>query len=200
MKAGNSVDFGSPGFASTRMDGKGRLIEDWGSLGVRLTGDGIPAAPPVTVAEARIEGLIPAARATSQCGPVSVTATAYRAPAFPAGFDVGARTVSLAGRVVASLPFQPVVDADMREWGYMDEATSMPGWAQPAVPCDPAFRNIRAGMGGVPIVYRFPVPAKGAADVVLGFCESFWAQPGKRPMIPSKNRVSCPFLRSIMAR
>ena len=58
-----------------------------------------------------------------------------------------------------------------------------PGGPTPAVECDPAFRNIRAGIGGVPILYRFKVDPKAKANVVLGFCESHWAQAGQRPVI-----------------
>jgi hypothetical protein len=38
-------------------------------------------------------------------------------------------------------------------------------------------------MGGVPIVYRFAVPKKGSAQVVLGFCESHWGEAGQRPLV-----------------
>ena len=60
---------------------------------------------------------------------------------------------------------------------------SLPGWAKPAVECDPAFRNIRAGMGGVPIEYRFKVDSKESFNLVLGWCESHWSQSGQRPVL-----------------
>jgi hypothetical protein len=37
-------------------------------------------------------------------------------------------------------------------------------------------------MGGVPIVYRFAVPAGSQATVVLGVCESHWQAAGQRPL------------------
>ena len=37
-------------------------------------------------------------------------------------------------------------------------------------------------MGGVPIVYRFAVPAGSTATVVLGLCESHWNAAGQRPL------------------
>ena len=81
-----------------------------------------------------------------------------------------------------TLPRDAVEAQVLREWGYSDEATSLAGWAKPAVACDPAFRNIRAGLGGVPIRYRFSVPSGTAAQIVLGFCESHWAEAGQRPL------------------
>ena len=38
-------------------------------------------------------------------------------------------------------------------------------------------------MGGVPILYHFKVEPKAEVNVVLGFCESHWAQSGQRPVI-----------------
>ncbi|MDH7570194.1 MAG: hypothetical protein QHJ73_11485, partial [Armatimonadota bacterium] len=58
-----------------------------------------------------------------------------------------------------------------------------PGWGRPVGECDPAFRSIRAGMGGVPILYRFTVPPNSAARVALGFCESHWAEAGQRRLV-----------------
>jgi len=37
-------------------------------------------------------------------------------------------------------------------------------------------------MGGVPIVYRFKVEPGSRLGVALGFCESHWTRPGKRPL------------------
>jgi len=207
--AGEPVSFSSPGFAPTQVDAAGRLIEDWATVGVKLSGEGVADGPPVVEA-VKLDGVIPAARAVSNRGAVRVTATAYRAPAFPAGVDVlsvrveeargqpakvalalelpaaariGLRSVMIGGRTVVALSPEAVAQREVRDWGYYDDATPMPGWASPKVPCDPAFRNIRAGMGGVPIVYRFAVKPGSAADVVLGFCESHWAEPGMRPLV-----------------
>jgi hypothetical protein len=58
----------------------------------------------------------------------------------------------------------------------------MPGWGRPEGECDPAFRNIRAGMGAVPIIYRFAVAAGAKRTAVLGFCESHHSQAGQRPL------------------
>jgi hypothetical protein len=152
---------------------------------------------------------VPAAQATAARGAVRLVRTAFRAPAFPSGVDVltvrveeargqpaevmlgldlpagaaiGLRAVRLGGRVVLALPAESLANRPLRDWGYCDEATALPGWAKPAVECDPAFRNIRAGMGGVPIVYRFAVNPKSEATVVLGLCESHWAETGQRPL------------------
>jgi hypothetical protein len=84
---------------------------------------------------------------------------------------------------VLGLPAGTKVSQTMRDWGWADDAAALPGWAKPAVDCDPAFQNIRAGMGGVPILYHFKVDPKAKAKVVLGFCESHWAQAGQRPVI-----------------
>ena len=103
--------------------------------------------------------------------------------ALPESARLGLKTVSLGGRPVLGLPSGVAVSQATREWGWADDAIAMPGWARPAVECDPAFRNIRAGIGGVPILYRFKVDPKAKANVVLGFCESHWAQAGQRPVI-----------------
>ena len=198
----------SPGFPPTVIDARGRLQEDWGPVAVRVRGEGVTEGP-ITVTVTTLDGAIPAAQVAADRGAVKVTSTVYRAPIFPAGVDVltvrvaetrgraanvvltvplpgaaqlGTRTVQLGGRAVLTLPSDVMPARAMRAWGYCDEATSLPGWARPEGRCDPAFRNIRAGMGGVPIVYRFTVPPKGSARVVLGFCESHWTEPGQRPL------------------
>jgi hypothetical protein len=139
-----------------------------------------------------------------------LTVTAFRAPVWPAGLDVltvrlaetagketpvqlslalpetvrlGLQTVTLGGRAVLSLPAGTRVSQAMNEWGWADDAVALPGWARPAVECDPAFKSIRAGMGGVPILYHFNVEPTAKVKVVLGFCESHWTQAGQRPVI-----------------
>ena len=136
--------------------------------------------------------------------------TAFRAPTFPAGVDVltvelsetkgqaanvvltlvpsagtqrGIRSAKIGGRVVLVLPVDVVNNQPLLDWGFCDEAQALPGWAKPDQECDAAFRNIRAGIGGVPISYRFAVAPGSAADVILGFCESHWAQAGQRPIL-----------------
>lgn len=210
--AGNEpVAFHSPGLPPSRMDAAGRLLADWGTVGVKLTGEGVTDAAPVVEA-IKLDGTVPAARAVTKRGAVSLTLTAYRAPVWPAGVDVltarveetrgraakvtlvldlppkarvGFNTVKLGNRVVAALPSRDLTGEPQREWGYVDEGTALPGWAKPLGACDPSFRNIRAGMGGVPLVYRFSVPPKSTAHVVLGFCESHWAEAGQRPLLCS---------------
>jgi hypothetical protein len=204
------VTFTSPGLAPTRMDDQGRLVEDWGSITVNVAGAGLPASATATAQRIKLDGLIPAAQAQAQYGTVSMTLTAFRAPVWPAGLDVltvrlgetagqetsvhlslalpetarlGLKTVTLGGRAVVGLPAGIKVSQVLREWGWVDDAVALPGWAKPAVDCDPAFQNIRAGMGGVPVAYHFKVEPKAKAKVVLGFCESFWAQAGQRPLI-----------------
>ncbi len=204
------VKFTSPGLAPTRMDDQGRLVEDWGSITVNVAGTGLPASAPATLQSIKLDGVIPAAEAQSRYGTVALTLTAFRAPVWPAGLDVltvrvaetagqetpvqlslalpetvhvGLKTATLGARAVLGLPAGTKVSQVMREWGSADDAVAMPGWARPAVDCDPAFQNIRAGIGGVPIVYHFKVDPKAKVKVVLGFCESFWAQAGQRPVI-----------------
>ncbi|MCX6898779.1 MAG: hypothetical protein NT105_08780 [Verrucomicrobia bacterium] len=207
--AAAGVSFTSPGFPPSQMDAAGRLVEDWGVVSVKLSGEGVTDATP-TVAAVKLDGVVPAAQAVSQCGAVALTLTAFRAPAYPAGVDVltvrveekqgraanvtvalelpakvhaGLRTAKLGGRAVLTLPPREESGEKPRDWGYCDEASSLPGWAKPAGSCDPAFRNIRAGMGGTPIVYRFTVRPKSGANVVLGFCESHWTESGQRRLL-----------------
>ena len=204
------VTFTSPGLAPTRMDDQGSLVEDWGSITVNVAGTGLPATAPASVQSSKLDGFIPAAQAQSRYGTVALTLTAFRAPVWPAGLDVltvrlvetggqetpvqlslalpetvhlGLKTVTLGGRAVLGLPAGTRVSQATRDWGWTDDAVAMPGWARPAVDCDPAFQNIRAGLGGVPILYHFKVDPKAKVNVVLGFCESFWAQAGQRPVI-----------------
>lgn len=206
----SEATFTSPGFTPTRMDDQGRLIEDWGALGIKLTGDRLPSATPPAVQSVRLDQVVPAAQGRRQQGPVECTLTAFRAPVWPGGLDVltvqlretagaevrfdlalelpegvrlGTKSVSVGGRMVVALPAKTTVAQELRDWGYDDEATSLPGWGRPAVDCDPAFRNIRAGLDGVPIVYRFKTPMRASFNVILGFCESHWAQSGQRPVV-----------------
>jgi hypothetical protein len=204
------VSFTSPGFAPTRMDDQGSLIEDWGSIAVKVAGAGLPATASATLQSIKLDGLIPAAQAQSRYGTVALTLTAFRAPVWPTGLDVltvrlaetagqetpvqlslalpdtvrlGLKTVTLGGRAVLGLPAGTKVSQALRDWGWADDAVSLPGWGKPAVDCDPAFKNIRAGMGGVPILYHFKVDPKAKVNVVLGFCESHCSQAGQRPVL-----------------
>lgn len=206
--AADPVSFDSPGFAPSRMDAEGRLVEDWGTVSVKLSGEGVVDGP-VTVEAIRLDDLIPAARAVSDCGAVKLRWTAYRAPAHPSGIDVlcvrveeakgqaakvtvaldvpekakiGLSTVQLDKRTVLGVPRETVELQEVNDWGYCRDSTAMPGWGKPEGKCDPAFRNIRVGFNGGPILYRFRVEPGSQAIVVLGFCESHWAKPAQRPL------------------
>lgn len=204
------VSFTSPGFAPSTMNDQARLVEDWGTLEVKLAGEGL-ASPDAPVVQAiKLDEVIPAAQAQCQYGPVSLRLTAFRAPVWPAGLDlltvrlaetsgqprsarlslslpetvrVGTRAVWLGGRTVMTLPEGTRAQQAMRDWGWADDAVSLAGWARPEGECDPAFRNIRAGLGGVPIHYVFQVEPDAGFHVVLGWCESHWAQAGQRPFV-----------------
>lgn len=205
--AEDSVQIGLPGFPPSKMEASGKLVEDWGSLAFGLSGEGIPAEGSGSIQRVVLDGIIPAAQARIQRGHLVLTLTAFRAPAWPSGFDVltvrieetsgrrcratlavdlpdgsivGRQSVRIGGRTVLSLLEPPTVKQKKRDWGYDDEAQSLPGWGTPEVECDPAFRNIRAGLGGVPILYRFAVEKGSSAQVVLGLMESFHSTSGQR--------------------
>ncbi len=204
------VTLSQPGFGTSKVDASGRLVEDWGSVGFKLALNGRSEPLTFQVTPTKLNGLVSAASGKGAALGLTVESAAYRAPAFPSGLDVltlkianpgasdvtplltldlpagavvGERSVAMGGRTVLSLPMAPNVDQEVREWGACDESQPMPGWGSPNVPCDPAFRNIRAGMGGVPIKYRFAVEPREAVTVALGFCESFWAVAGQRVML-----------------
>lgn len=208
--ASAEVTLSSPGLSPSRMDDQGRLVEDWGAIGIRLTGEGVPAGQAFAVSEVKLDDGVRAAVARQQSGAITCTVTAFRAPVWPSGLDVltvaveegggresackialdlppsvriGAKTVVQGGRPVVTLPATPRVTQETRDWGYEDDAVSLPGWAKPEGAGDAAFRNIRAGLGGVSIEYRFKVEPKASFNVVLGFCESHWSQSGQRPVV-----------------
>jgi len=208
--AAADVVLASPGLPPSRLDDQGRLVEDWGAVGIRLSGQGLPSSPAITVKSTTLDQHVPAAEARLEQGPVTCTLTAFRAPVWPGGLDVltvslegtggrelactlaldlpptvrvGAKTVMQGGRPVLVFPGTAQISQETRDWGYHDDAVSLPGWARLEAGGDPAFRNIRAGMGGVPIEYRFKVEPKASFNVVLGFCESHWASSGQRPVV-----------------
>jgi hypothetical protein len=212
MAQTKSVEFGSPAAPPTRMADDGSLLLDWGRFAFTLKGEGLPGEAAFTVVAAKLDGIVPCAVGTTTRGPLAVTATAFRSPTYPGGTDVltvllrnssatavradmglvlpdgarvGRRAVSLGGRIIVALPTPVEVQQTAREWGCDDDSQPLPGWGRPDVECDPAFRNIRAGMNGVPIIYKFSVPAGSASDVVLGFCESHWDVAGQRPVVCS---------------
>lgn len=61
----------------------------------------------------------------------------------------------------------------------LDRGGGIRGWAKPAVPCDPYFRDIAAGWNDA-IHYRIRPPGRQRLGLVLGFCESWHAEPGRR--------------------
>jgi len=208
--AAEEVEFSSPGFPPTKMDSAGGIAEDWGTLRFTLRGEGLAGEPRVNVQRIVLDGVVPAAQAQSDYGPAKLTVTAFRAPAWPSGFDVvtvrveetsgkaaklglalslpeaaavGRQTISVGGRTVMSLLERPTVTRGTRDWGYDDEAQSLPNWGTPEVDCDPAFRNIRAGLGGVPICYRFKVERGANMQIVLGLLESHHTASGQRVQV-----------------
>lgn len=207
--AADSVEFTSPGFPPSRMEADGRLVEDWGSIKPVVEGEGLNISAG-TVRAVHLEDTIPAAVWATEQGPVQVTAVAYRAPVFPAGMDIltvrlqetagqdrhltvrlevdppakiGLSVAHVDKRAILALPLETQELLVSRDWGYTVDTTPMPGWAKPEGECDPAFANIRAGMGGIPIGYRFRVAPRTQANIVLGFCESHWDRPEIRPVI-----------------
>jgi len=208
--ASADVIIGTPGLPPSQVDASGDLHEDWGAVGLRIEQ---PEGATVTSQSSEPSPLPPTARSVTtsvSAGSVVLTSTAYRAPIWPDGVDVlmallenrgaadsqvrlkvalpesasaGESVVSLGGRPVLALPkgVQPV--RRERSWGAAGGDVPMPGWGHPVGDCDPAFRNIRAGMGGVPIMYRFAVPPGAKRTVVLGFCESHHSQAGQRPLV-----------------
>ncbi|MCS7238777.1 MAG: hypothetical protein NZ899_10985 [Thermoguttaceae bacterium] len=205
----HSVEIASPGLPPSRLDEQGRLVEDWGTVSIEVLGsDGPPGR--IQVQEVKLEGCVPAGKASGIWGELAVSWTVYRAPIFPAGVDVltialssqsaqeksvrirvnmpegvkaGLFGAQLGGRQVVSLLPESLSALSKRDWGYVNETTPMPGWAKPERPADPAFANIRAGMGGIPILYRFKVEPRSQALVVLGICESHYSQAGIRPVL-----------------
>ncbi len=207
--AAEPVEFSSPGFPPSRMDPEGRLVEDWGVVAVRLQGEGLTEGS-VKVEPGQLDSCIPAARATIDRGHVQMILTAFRSPIFPAGVDVltvrleekahqpiqvtlaldlppqvkvGMSTARIDNRMILSVPMETLALLAVRDWGYCNQTAAMPGWAKPEGPADPAFANIRAGMGGIPILYRFRVEPKAQAIVILGICESHYDRPGIRPIL-----------------
>jgi hypothetical protein len=198
---------GTPDTSPTLVLPDGGLKTAWGTVRLCLAGDTAGAAA-TAVRQARAESAILEAVTESAAGGVRLILRAYRAPVFPAGFDVleaevaNTTTQRAQAAVGLQLPEGTVADASLvrqggrpvvaiappppvlRGTGCITPAEAMPGWGHPNVPCHNAFRNIRAGMGGIPIAYQFLLNQKGdRRTVVLGLCESHWAEAGKRPLI-----------------
>jgi hypothetical protein len=202
---GSELLLSSPGFPPSRVDERGAIHEDWGTVALCIRE---PAG--AKIAGQRYEqDPVPTAITTAAVGSVTLTQTAYRAPVWPCGIDVltaqlrntadeavavcldvivpeqmtvGESVGMLDGRAVLGLPKGAAPVREERAWGCTGGVVPMPGWARPKGQCDPAFRNISAGMGGVPIIYRFAIPEGAKRTVVLGFCESHWPSAGIRPL------------------
>lgn len=198
---------GVPDAPPTVVAPDGGLKEDWGTARLALAAPNGTADAAVTVS-ARADAVSPVVVTEGAAGGVVLAVSAFRGPAFPQGFDVleanlrnetqsraraelrlrlpaGAlaqgEVARVGGRTVVALAPPPPV---LRGTGCTTAAEAMPGWGRPSVPCHAAFRNIRAGMGGIPIVYQFLLDRPGdARTVVLGFCESHWGEAGKRPIV-----------------
>ncbi len=200
--AGAQLRLGLPDAPGTPVDAAGVLLEDWGPVAVTVDGAewtaGV-ACDPTPTSERR-----------ATVGAVELLSRAWRAPAWPHSTDVltvtaenrGTEPVmlplrldlpatvslsggvgSVGGRTVLRYDADTATPAEHRDWGYVAGGTPMPGWGHPAVACDPAFANIRAGMGGVPLEYRLAVRPGSSWNVAVGLMESHHTAPGQRPQI-----------------
>ncbi|MEW6358539.1 MAG: hypothetical protein AB1696_19550 [Planctomycetota bacterium] len=203
-QAEDGMLIGAPDMPPTMVDPSGGLRETWGTVRLSLIVDGAEAGK---ASQSRPEGDAPTVVTTASAGPLSLTVIAYRAPIWPSGVDVmeavvknadkqaktatlfaivpeklqrGGMTFRTGSRTVLSLPPAPPV---VKNTGCLTGAQALPKWGKPDAPCDASFHNIRAGMGGIPIEYRFAVEKGSARTVALGFCESHHAEAGKRPQI-----------------
>ena len=189
------------------VDGAGVLHEDWGTVVLRLEGAD-DAARKVTLHD----GYLPMSEHLVRSGSCEMRVIAFRAPTFGQPADAlraevtnrsaepaQARlvlsspalsldaTLTEAGlgagpRLLVSLPAYVRPALPEREWGCRS-GQPLPAWASPSEPCDPAFRNIRVGFNGEPVAYTFRVTPGARATVVLGLCESHWAEPAQRPLL-----------------
>jgi hypothetical protein len=204
--ARGEVEIRSPGSPPTKVADDGTLLEPWGAVRLQIV-----KPESAAISDHRAENApMPVAVTCFKAGPVILTESAYRAPVWPSGVDVLEAVVANTGDEATKVELELVVPEGMqigestgaigkqpslalpadlepirqeREWGCTDAVSALPGWAKPNVPCDPAFKNISAGMGGVPIRYRFHVEPGSKRTVVLGFCESHHPSAGLRPLV-----------------
>ena len=199
----NSAKIWSPGTPPTEVDAEGGLHEPWGVLSLKLN-------PSTSTEQTYTEQPVPTVITNKKAGPITLTETVYRAPAWPEAVNViqavvtnngaepqtatlevvlpekmslGEHLGAVGSRVAVALPVDVEPIREELGWGCTGGVAKLPGWAKPSSVCDPAFKNISAGMGGVPIKYKFSVEPGANRTVVLGFCESHWAIPGKRPVV-----------------
>ena len=200
------VELSSPGFPASKVADDGSLIEPWGTIRLHVV-----EPEGAAVASHRLEqSPMPVAITSVKAGSVTLTQSAYRAPIWPYGVDVleaslcntadapakvqlemvvpdnmelGETAGTIKGRPSLALPANLSPVREEREWGCAGGVSALRGWGRPNTKCDPAFRNISAGMGGVPITYRFAVEPGAKRTIVLGFCESHHPSPGLRPVV-----------------
>jgi hypothetical protein len=200
------VEIRSPGSPASKVANDGSLMEPWGTVRLHIV-----EPENAAIGEHLAEQLpMPMAVTCFEAGSVTLTESAYRAPIWPSGVDVLEAALANVGEEPAKVELELVVPEGMqlgestgtidrqpaivlptglapireeREWGYTDGVSALPGWAKPNVPCDAAFKNISAGMGGVPIRYRFHVEPGSKRTIVLGFCESHHPAAGLRPLL-----------------
>ncbi len=96
------------------------------------------------------------------------------------------RTVKHRGKIEAieeafAVPVPPVLEANKKPplVQRLDRGGGIKGWAKPAVACDPFFRDIAVGWNDA-IHYRISPPGDKRVGLVLGFCESWHTEPGRR--------------------
>ena len=195
-------EIGCPDALPTKITQGGVIHESWGDVGLSLQSGTKP-----TLSFAMAPG--PVVTLEEKKGSVVLRSEIFRAPIWPHGADVLVATVQNMGKtpsqaeLVLSLP-EAIELSDRggfsnrqcvlclpdgrepkrktREWGWVAGGEAMPGWARPVGECDPAFRNIRAGMGGVPLIYKFRVEPGSKWKVAIGLCESYWSSAGQRPI------------------
>ncbi len=142
--AGAEVTLSSPGLSPSRMDDQGRLVEDWGAIGIRLTGEGFPGSQAFAVSEVKLDDRVPAADARQGQGAITCTVTAFRAPVWPSGLDVLTVAVEEGGgresacKIALDLPPKR---ADRRENGRAGGASGRD------LACDAACDSGNAGLG-----------------------------------------------------
>ena len=185
--AAESIPISSPGLPESHAGCGGTFDRRLGSRPGQTQREHVVDGP-LRLESIRLDQVIPAAQAVSDRGSVRLTCTVYRAPAFPAGVDVlqvRARrdpgqpgsgdpvAGTAAGNVCQRLAAWPSAAGPCWSCPARSSTISRCGvglrrrsdgaarLGAPAGACDPAFRNIRAGMGGVPIVYRFAIAPGG---------------------------------------